>query len=201
MLLGKIIRLQLQRQPLKTAAGPNAERHYALTHVCAVDALRISPAGFSADIDGERVLDAHHHGHASTRYRDDDRNAISFNVSGHYDAMRARMGAHMTPGCAAENILIEARGEYSAAAFASGVAIQTRAGHSLVLTNVRAAPPCAPFSKWALGDAVLQSSDRIALAQLQKETLQFLSYGMRGFYCEYAGETHTIRVGDSVTLV
>jgi hypothetical protein len=195
MLIGHIIRLQIQRQPLKRAVG--AERLYELTHLAQVDALTLSPQGASAHLDGDVVLDVHHMQHPLTRFRAEDQNALSFNVSGHYAQMRDKFGPHITPGCAAENILIEFAPGIDSAQLRNGIAITTRSAAVLKLQAIQSAPPCAPFSRWALAHA---SGNNVS-PQLQKDALQFLDHGMRGFYCEYKNEMHIIEVGDSVALL
>ncbi len=197
MSLGIITRLQLQTQPLKTGIRP--EKTYGLAHLVSVDALQLSPLGFSAELDGAVVLDVHHANHAFSRYRADDHNAISFNISSNYARMRARFGERIRVGCAAENILIECDQDLQADAFARGIRIQTREGATILLHNVRSAPPCAPFTRWAL-DLSGDNATEPVPTKLQKESLQFLDNGTRGFYCEYSGETQIIRVGDQIAL-
>src|SRR5256886_14564258 len=94
--------------------------------------------------------------------------------------MRARLGDRITPGCAGENILVEARGRVEMEDLTGGVGLLTRDGHEGVRLHVlQVAHPCRPFSGWALGGGVETA--------VVKETLQFLDDGMRGLYCVGVG--------------
>jgi hypothetical protein len=84
--------------------------------------------------------------------------------------MRTRYGAHPVSGCAGENVLIAPNTGIApadaAAVFDGGIRIELDGGAFAHITDVHAALPCAPFSRWILCDAAPN-------AQTLKETLQF----------------------------
>lgn len=189
-LLGKIVRLQIQRSALKVGEKP--DRRYDPAALLAVDELTLTPEGALARLaDGGTLLDVHHVGHAQSR-NNDGVNDLSIGFTAHYTAMRERFGDHLADGCAGENILVETNGRIELAVLDGGIALQSLGGGSPIwLKNFRVAAPCNPFSGYALGR-------RVDAATL-KATLQFLNDGMRGFYCMLAlEESVTIAVGDQV---
>jgi MOSC domain-containing protein len=107
--------------------------------------------------------------------------------------MRDRFGAHITPGCAGENILVQAEGRFTFEDLSGGLVLLTASGQELARLEVlQVAHPCRPFSGWALGTMV--ESDVL------KETLQFLDGGTRGFYCTGVG-SGIVSVGDRLALL
>jgi hypothetical protein len=187
--LGKIVRLQIQRSPLKVGQKPN--RVYDPAPILAVDTLTLTPHGALARLpEGAALLDVHHAHHPQTR-NSGGVNALSVGFTFHYAAVRARYGDHVVDGCAGENILIETERRVTLDDIAGGLAVQPAGGNSPVWLRVNEiAAPCRPFSGFV---------SHVTEAAVVKETLQFLDDGLRGFYCALAHDRPvTIAVGDEV---
>ena len=178
--VGEIVRLQIQRSSLKTGEKPN--RRYDPAPLLAVERLAVTPDGVLGQSNGGAwLVDVHHRSHPQTK-NEDGLHGVSVGFTAHYEAMRARFGAHVAPGCAGENLL----------AVAGGIAVVDADGRELVRLDVlQVAHPCRPFTGWALGGTVE--------AQVLKEHLQFLDDGMRGFYCRATG-SGIVSVGDRLVL-
>jgi hypothetical protein len=192
--LGKIVRLQIQRSPLKVGEKPN--RRYDPSALLAVDELTLTPDGALAVrglAEGGTLLDVHHVGHPETR-NNEGINDLSVGFTTHYTAMRERFGDHLEDGCAGENILIETLGLIELSALEGGLVIRSANGAPPIwLRDFRVAAPCRPFSGYVLNRMV----DEATL----KATLQFLDNGLRGFYCTLPDEKPaTIAVGDEVLV-
>ena len=189
--LGKIVRLQIQRSPLKLGEKPN--RVYDPAPILAVDELTLTPQGALIRLpDGAILLDIHHADHPQTR-NSDGVNSLSVGFTVHYAAIRARYGDHVTDGCAGENILIETERIMKLDDIAGGLAIQPAGAASPVWLRVnQVAAPCRPFSGFVT---------HVTEAAVVKETLQFLDDGLRGFYCALAqAQPATVAVGDHVLI-
>lgn len=184
--LGKIVRLQIQRASLKQ--GDGELRIYNPGPLMAAGELTLARAGACAPApDGSLTIDIHNSTHPQTK--NGGHNALSFVFTSHYAAMQARFGGHLPIGCAGESILIETDEVISLDQVAMGVVIETKTGR-VSLRNVIVARPCSSFSKFAIGKAGAPTDE-------VKAALQFLDQGMRGFYCELAGESPaTISLGD-----
>jgi hypothetical protein len=188
--LGRIVNLQIQRSSLKLGEKPN--RWFDPAPLLPVAELTLTPDGALArTADGSYLLDIHHASHPATR--NNGTNDISVGFTGHYAAMRARFGRHLSDGIAGENILIECGAAIQASDLASGLAIRPAAGGDLIwLQGVRVMPPCVEFSTFAG-----RSSESEAL----KSALQFLGDGLRGFCGRLPpGAAVTISVGDEVLV-
>jgi len=188
--VGAIVRLQIQRSSLKTGEKPL--RRYDPAPLLSVERLAVTPDGVLGLVDGGAwLVDVHHRAHPQTT-NEDGLHGVSVGFTAHYDAMRARFGDHLTPGCAGENLLAVADRRLGYDELAGGIAVVDRDGRELVRLQVlQVAHPCRPFTGWALGGTVE--------AQVLKEHLQFLDDGMRGFYCRAAG-TGIVAVGDRLVL-
>ncbi|OLE60110.1 MAG: hypothetical protein AUG10_07255 [Gemmatimonadetes bacterium 13_1_20CM_2_70_10] len=188
--VGAIVRLQIQRSSLKTGEKPH--RRYDPAPLLSVERLAVTPDGVLGLSDGDAwLVDVHHRAHPQTK-NEDGLHGVSVGFTAHYDAMRARFGDHLTPGCAGENLLAVADRRLGYDALAGGIAVVDRDGRELVRLQVlQVAHPCRPFTGWALGGTVE--------AQVLKEHLQFLDDGMRGFYCRATG-TGIVAVGDRLVL-
>ncbi len=186
--LGKIIRLQIQRSPLKVGEKPN--RHYDPSAILAVETLTLTPTGAIARLpDGAELLDVHNAAHPQTRNNDNE-NPLSVGFTGHYAAMRQKFGDKVVLGCAGENIIVEANGLTSLDQVAEGIAIQSK-GALVWLKGVMVAAPCKPFTGYLL--------DTLVDAATLKASLQFLDNGLRGYCVSLAqAEPVTIAVGDQV---
>lgn len=188
-LLGPITRLQIQRAIL--TVGERPDRRYDPSALLSVNTLTLLPEGAVAHTEtGEALMDVHHRAHPQSRYRDN--NSFSFNVTGHYAAMRAEYGPHLTDGIAGENILIAYDQRLDASALVNGLAIERQSDGTLVwLREISVAHPCRPFSGYVLGGTEASV----------KEALRFLDHGTRGFYGMLAqAEAATIAIGDRVFI-
>jgi hypothetical protein len=188
-LLGKIVRLQIQRTPLKLGEKPN--RWYDPAGLMTVNELTLTPQGAVArQPDGSPVPDIHHLAHPETR-SSGLANTLSFGFTPHYAAMRGRYGAHMFDGCAGENILVATDRTVLLDEVRNGISIRCAGvAQPISLGGVRVARPCREFSAYA------QEGPG---AKALKEALQFLDNGMRGYWCRLDGETDAvITVGDEV---
>jgi len=188
--VGAIVRLQIQRSSLKTGEKPL--RRYDPAPLLSVERLAVTPDGVLGLSDGDAwLVDVHHRAHPQSK-NEDGLHGVSVGFTAHYDAMRARFGDHLTPGCAGENLLAVADRRLGYDELAGGIAVVDRDGRELVRLQVlQVAHPCRPFTGWALGGTVE--------AQVLKEHLQFLDDGMRGFYCRATG-TGIVAVGDRLVL-
>jgi len=188
--VGAIVRLQIQRSSLKTGEKPL--RRYDPAPLLSVERLAVTPDGVLGLSDGDAwLVDVHHRAHPQSK-NEDGLHGMSVGFTAHYDAMRARFGDHLTPGCAGENLLAVADRRLGYDELAGGIAVVDRDGRELVRLQVlQVAHPCRPFTGWALGGTVE--------AQVLKEHLQFLDDGMRGFYCRATG-TGIVAVGDRLAL-
>ena len=185
--LGTITNLCIANLTSKT--GRPAPDGYDPSVVLEVEALRITNRGPLGLRSGAWLPDIHHRDHPDSRNRDD--NDISLNFASHYRKMAERFGARITPGCAGENIVISSERVIAAGEIEGGIVIHAQSGPCR-LESLIPAPPCAPFSAWALGQTAPEPGET-------KAALQFLQHGTRGFYVKYAGDEIVIRVGDRVT--
>lgn len=189
--LGPIVRLQVQTSSLKVGEGNRIR--FDLGGLRSVNEVEIDDGGvWGIAADGSRLADVHHRDHPQSKIRG-TLNGISVGFTRHYDAMRARFGDHMTNGVAAESILIHNDDIVDIAALARGLIVQTRDGPTVELVEFAIAEPCVAFSRWALRYPEDQRPDRTIT-----ETLQFLTNGMRGYYCRSIGPPVPIRLGDQV---
>jgi hypothetical protein len=185
--LGRIVRLQLQKSSLKIAAEP--EERYDPAALWSVPDLTLGAEGASTLLpNGDIFLDIHNAGHLQTK-NNKRQNDLSIGFTAHYAAMRGRYGDHLSDGIAGENILVAIDRPVTLDELKDGVVIRA-AGKDLPLGKLRIALPCSPFSKFA---------SRSTEPETVKGALQFLSEGIRGFYCAFEGsEPITIALGDEV---
>ena len=102
----RIIRLQVQRSPVKVGKAPL--RHYEPAALVSVDSITASPCGVRGlTADGEVILDVHHQDHPQSRDPEGD-TGILFMGTGDYVALRQRYGDHLVDGIAGETVLLEA---------------------------------------------------------------------------------------------
>jgi hypothetical protein len=186
-LLGPIVRLQVQRDPLKTKGIG-----YDPAGILAVDEAAIGPQGIVGRHHDGWVLDTHHAAHP--RSQAGGRRALSIGFSGHYDRMAQRFGGAPV-GCAGENLIV-ATPDRIAPSDLAGTLVVCGAGGEVELRRARVAAPCAEFTSWVKGlDTVLPALD-------QPEDIAFLDDGMRGYILDVAHlhRPMTVRVGDEVWL-
>ena len=187
--LGPIVRLQVQTSSLKIGEG-NQQR-FDLGALRSVEEIEVDDGGvWGIAADGPRIADVHHRDHPRSKIRG-TLNGISAGFTRHYAEMRNRFGDHMTNGVAAESILIDYDQIVDLSALEQGIVVQTQTGAMVHLVEFAIAEPCAPFSRWSLRYPEGKRPDRTVT-----ETLQFLSNGLRGYYCRYIGPPARIRLGD-----
>ncbi len=188
--IGRITRLQIQRAGLKTSVKPKI---YDPAPLLAVERLALSADGvFGLGPDGTWLVDIHHRAHPKTRNAD-GRHGLSLGFSGHYRAMRERLGERIAPGCAGENIMVDVDRVLTQADLVPGLAIAGAVGDAVLgLTVLEPARPCRPFTGWAMG--------REVEAETLKAALVFLDGGMRGYYCGVEG-SGVVSLGDRLVLL
>ncbi|GBD31247.1 hypothetical protein HRbin33_00195 [bacterium HR33] len=192
--IGPIVRLQVQRSPLKLGEG--AEKRYHTGPITAVERLiltRDGAVGLSGD---SEILDVHHRTHPAGK-NDDGKHGVSLGFTSHYREMQRRFGGHVTLGCAGENLIVEAESRIDPETAARGFALLDRAGRPKgYLKDVSITHPCRPFARFAHGGA------EISPEQL-KEALAFLDGGTRGFYCTFYADAEPVVVepGDILALL
>lgn len=186
-LLGTIVRLQYQRDHLKVP-GPFGKRYDPIS-IVPVDELRLTPEGVLAGDPDDPQLDVHHKQHDRSRNRGD--NGISIGFTGHYTAMRNRLGDRVVDGIAGENILIDYEGVLKPADVRGGLVVETANG-PVSIERIKIATPCVEFSRFAMDFPENEAPDTRVT-----ETLVFLNGGMRGFYASVDAEA-TFRAGDRV---
>src|SRR5256885_9673919 len=168
----------VRRQPHRGShrGGETPTRRYDPTPLLTVERLAVTPDGVLGQSDGGAwLVDVHHRAHPQTK-NEDGLHGVSVGFTAYYDAMRARFGDHLTPGCAGENLLAVADRRLGYDELAGGIAVVDRDGRELVRLQVlQVAHPCRPFTGWALGGTVE--------AQVLKEHLHFLDDWLRALSC------------------
>jgi len=195
--IGPVVRVQVQRDPLKRREGEAVR--YDPTPLVVVAALDLTSTGaVGRDDDATAtatatIMDVHNAKHPASRYRGE--NGVSIGFTSHYARMRDRFGPHLTDGIAAESILVETDAVLPLDNVSAGFVIVTRSGEQIALDAVEVAEPCAPFSCFCLR----LPPDRPADTSVT-EALRFLRGGTRGFYATLALD-HTDGNGDNDTAV
>ncbi|MEZ4524132.1 MAG: hypothetical protein R3A46_21240 [Thermomicrobiales bacterium] len=197
--IGRIIRLQIQRQTLKHPLEPkpghdrSPEQFYDPQHILASEELWVADTVAAIQLGDDYVIDVHAAAHPRSRNRGNG-NMLSIGFTSHYDKMRDRFDDHLTDGIAGENILVEASGILDVEDFAAGLAIQTAHGELVECNEVTIAAPCVEFSRFCLGD-------RYADPRATSDALRFLGNGTRGFYGYISsGLPAMIRTGDTLLV-
>jgi hypothetical protein len=192
-IIGPIVRLQIQRSPLKVGEKPH--RKYIPDPIASVETLLITRLGITARVDGGETFDVHHRAHPSTKNAD-GRNGISIGFTSHYAEMRRRFGPHLWDGCAAENILVASNRRFGLDDLAGGlILLDAQRCAKARLEQVDVAHPCRPFCGFA-------HEHRTVEPDVLKESLAFLDDGMRGFYCSLGRDSGpvVVRCGDLVAV-
>ncbi len=189
--IGVVKSVQIQQASLKQGEKP--QRIYDPAPLRQVDRLYLSLDGVTGVLDsGEEIVDVHNTRHPQSR--NNGPNGVSVGFTSHYAAMRAQFGPHLIDGIAGENILVEVQQPFTLDALGESLVFQNPAtGAQVRLESLMVAPPCEPFSRFAL-----QQQPPVA-ADLMKATLQFLDGGTRGFYAS-AQSGHVAR-GDKVFVI
>lgn len=193
--LGKIVRLQVQQDSIKTGAKP-FQTYTPLPNLRSVQALHLNADGVEGvDEAGNILPDIHNASHPNSKFRGD--NGVSIGFTGHYERIRDRFGDHLATGIAGENITVEFDDQVSLEMIENGIVIRGEKG------DISIAPwvilnPCNPFTKFCLQIPGETKPDRTVT-----EALQFLMKGMRGFSAVYENDMPLaeIRLGDVVYAV
>lgn len=187
----RIVRLQVQREPMKIGRAPL--RRYEPAALVPVTSLLAGPRGVSGVTgDGQEVLDVHHQDHPSSRDRK-GRAGILFLGTGDYLTLRSRYGDHVVDGIAGETVLLDAPAGLAGLDLPAVVTVQT-AGGAFELHDVRPADPCVEFSRFCLRQEPSEVVDGAV-----RQALIDLDGGARG-YRSVAATSGTIAVGDIISI-
>ena len=182
-LLGTVVRLQVQRSPLKP--GPRGSRVYDPAPLLEVAALDVGPRGVlglpgGPDGQGAPVLDVHHADHPAGKNH--GVNGLSLLPLAHYERMRSRFGPHLVDGIAGESVLLDTPVAWRPDALAGRLELETADGGWLELEHAVVAAPCVEFSRFCLGRDAGRADDEELVAALDA-----LDHGTRGFYVTVRG--------------
>ena len=185
--LGPIVRIQVQRVPLKTK-----EAGYDSTPILAVEEAVVGPPGLVGRHEGAWLMDAHHAQHPASRAG--GRRPLSIGFTEHYGRMGERFG-DAPLGCAGENLIVETDHRIELTDLAGRIVVRTAEGE-VPLGRASVAAPCREFTSWLLGREDVAPRAEIA------EELAFLAEGTRGFILDLASlvGAHRIRLGDVVGI-
>jgi hypothetical protein len=193
--IGRIVRLQIQRQSLKRPLEPlpgtrrSPDQYYNPARTLAGDALWVTDSVAAIARDDDMILDVHCAAHPQTRNRGNG-NMLSIGFTSHYDKMRAGFGDHLADGIAGENILVETGELFELDDLEAGIVIQTGNDGCIAFDKLIVAAPCVEFSRFCLGD-------HYADPKATSEALRFLDGGTRGFYAYISSDLPAmLRVGD-----
>jgi hypothetical protein len=183
-LIGEIVRLQVQRVPIKVKGS-----RYLPDEILPVERASVDAWGMVGWHDGAWVVDAHNRAHPSRR--GGGRRPLSIGFNGHYEAMEERFGSAPI-GIAGENMIVDGDA-LLLDDLGEGLIVETSAAE-LLLERPRVAAPCVEFTSFMLG------LDEVApLADIQG-ALTDLHDGRRGFIvaADHAAQPVEIVVGDKV---
>jgi len=187
----RIVRLQVQRGPVKVGKAPL--RNYEPAALVSVQSLLAGPQGVhGVAAAGEVIMDVHHTAHPQSRDRK-GRAGVLFMGTGDYAALRERYGEHLVDGIAGETVLLDAPEGLAGRPIPNTVIVRTAVG-PLELRGVRVAEPCVEFSRYCLR----QEPSRVVDDAVRK-TLIDLDGGARG-YRSIAAAEGTIALGNTVSL-
>jgi hypothetical protein len=187
----RIVRLQVQRGPVKVGRAPL--RSYRPEAIVPVERIVAGPRGVQGvTTDGEEVIDVHHQDHPQSRDRR-GRAGVLVMGTGDYVALRARYGEHVVDGIAGETVLVDAPAGLARLGLPPVATVFTADG-LLELHDLREADPCVEFSRFCLR----QEPSPVVDAAV-RQALVDLDHGARG-YRSIAASAATIRLGDVVSL-
>jgi hypothetical protein len=186
-LIGKIVRLQVQKVPIKIKGEA-----YLPQEILSVESASVDASGMLGFHEGTWVVDAHHRSHPAAR--GGGRRPLSVGFTGHYDKMAERFGSAPI-GIAGENIIIDGPA-FALADLGEGLIVKTASGSVMSLERPRVAAPCVEFTSFMLGLESVAPRDEI------DGPLADLHDGRRGFIV--AADRHPtaemLTVGDEVFL-
>ena len=185
--IGEIVRIQIQRIPIKTKGVSYDPSGIAEVAKASVDAW-----GMVGWHDGVWAVDAHHKAHPESRAR--GKRPLSIGFTGHYALMAERFG-HAPVGIAGENIIVGGP-PVSLDDLGNGLVVVASDGTELLLERPRVAAPCLEFTSFMLGLDHVGSLDEI------EAPLADLHDGRRGFIVSADSATQSVEItqGDQVFL-
>ena len=180
--IGEIVRLQVQKVPLKEKGVGYSPAALLPVDVAAVDAWGM--LGWDHD---QWVVDTHNKAHPSRR--GGGRRQLSVGFTGHYAEMERRFG-NVPIGVAGENFIVEGP-PYRLEDLGEGFVIEAADG-DLALERPRIAAACVEFTSFML------DLDHVAALDDVREDYDALQEGRRGFIvaADHASEAVEVRVGD-----
>lgn len=183
-LIGEIVRLQIQRVPLKVKG-----QGYLPGGILAVERASVDDGGMLAWHEGAWLVDAHNRVHPSKR--GGGRRPLSIGFTAHYVAMAERFGSAPV-GIAGENIIVEGSA-LRLDELGDGLVIVAGDGEVL-LERPRVAAPCVEFTSYMLG------LDEVAPRAEIKDAMADLHDGRRGFIvaADHASKPVELNLGDKV---
>jgi hypothetical protein len=186
-LIGAIVRLQVQKVPIKIKGEA-----YLPHEILSVESASVDAWGMLGFHEGTWVVDAHHRSHPAAR--GGGRRPLSVGFTGHYDKMAERFGSAPI-GIAGENIIVDGPA-FALADLGEGLVVKTASGSLMSLERPRVAAPCVEFTSFMLG------LDHVAGRDDVEGPLADLHDGRRGFIV--AADRHptaeVLTVGDAVFL-
>ena len=183
-LVGEIVRLQVQRIPIKVKGIA-----YLPGEILPVERASVDAWGMLGWHEGAWVVDAHNRAHPSRR--GGGRRSLSIGFTGHYAVMAERFG-NAPLGIAGENIIVDGPALWLAD-LGEGLVVDTSEGEVL-LERPRVAAPCAEFTSFMLG------LDSVAPVADIEDALADLHDGRRGFIvaADHAPQSVELTLGDKV---
>lgn len=184
-IIGTIVRLQVQRYPIKLKGEA-----YLAEGILPVDRAVVDAWGMVGSHDDAWIIDAHHRAHPSRR--GGGKRPLSVGFTGHYSLMEDRFGSAPL-GIAGENIIVDGPA-LSLSDMGEGLVIETTDGLDVSLVRPRVAAPCIEFTSFMLGLDVVAARGEIS------EPLADLHDGRRGFIVAVDDDCEPveIRQGDRV---
>jgi hypothetical protein len=175
-LIGRVIRLQVQRSRLKP--GPATSRVYNPVPLTEVTELSITPRG----VVGDGILDVHNADHPDSR-NVKLLNGVSVMTVSRYRALRQTYGEHLVDGIAGESLLLDTEDLDD---LSGRLVLETDDGQ--LEFECMHAPPCVEFSRFVIGRGAGDVGPEVMA------TLDALDGGARGYYLRTSG-TGSVRAG------
>ncbi len=184
--VGEIVRLQVQRVPIKVKGIGYLRQEILPVEMASVDAW-----GMLGWYGGAWVVDAHNKAHPSRR--GGGRRPLSLGFTGHYAAMAERFG-EASIGIAGENMIVDGPALWLSD-IGAGLIVELSEGE-LLLERPRVAAPCAEFTSFMLG------LDEVAPMADIEDALSDLHNGRRGFIvsADQASKPAALALGSKVFL-
>lgn len=184
--VGEIVRLQVQRVPIKVKTIG-----YLPEEILAVSRASVDAWGMLGWHEGAWVVDAHNRAHPSRR--GGGRRPLSIGFTGHYAAMAERFG-DAPIGMAGENMIVDGPPLWLSD-LRKGLVVELADGE-LLLERPRVAAPCAEFTSFMLG-----LEEVLPVSQIE-DALADLRDGRRGFIvaADHASVPVELTLGSRVYL-